>query len=1036
MKILSVEICNIQSLRGKHIIDFTQESLKNAGIILVTGDTGAGKSTIFNSILLALYSATKEHSQNVAEKVVSTDENEAYVRVDFEVSGNKFTAKWHAKKNKKGKFETETWLIDYQDSSKSLVQKNTTEKARKAIQDIIKLEFEQFTRSVMLAQGEFDKFLKSKETEKTAILEKLTNGEIYNKIAENVYERHKTEEQKLKNLQNDLQRLACLSEEEVKNLIEKQEKLKNANKSIKEKLENLDEQIRLAENIKKIENEIEKLKSEEQRQLAYQAEIQKKRDLCQWHEKTTPLHAQWDTLKKLLSKTTEKEKEIQKIEVQIVESAKQLENFKNQLLQAQEKQKEFLQQQEKIEKIISEQIQPLQQKLQILETQKQEKQKFIEDNQKKLQQHTNKLSNKWSASRSLEENQQRIESGKNNLQKIEQFLRQNQETALSAQFNKAQEILLILQSLQEKQNNLQTIQEDLEKTQIKYQETSQELQKLKVDIQETENQISFYQEKVAFEEKIVSLEEYRKKLKPNEPCPLCGSLHHPYAENLPVTNISESEKKLKEAKERLKNLQEKAQKNQSEFLQSQISNLESQIQKLQENIEQEIQRLPLKDFSLNNLAKIIENHKQQQKLLETRLAEVCQKREEKELIQYEIFALEAEYEILDKNAYIQDLQEEIKENQTSIYSKIDECRKLLPDIPFESVDDLIKKLKATHQRFEKNIEEIKNNCRDIEDKITTIKAQSKQIASDLEKEKNEKNQIETQLQQSIEELDLKSIEELETKILPVETFQEYQKEIANYEIHLHRIQSLLRDREEKLQEIKREFANEIDSEKLKQEKESLENQQAENQKELGSIQEKLANNQKNQQEYNRLQNEIEKQSKYLRHWEKLKKILAEPKDRFARIAQSITLEHLIKRANVHLQKLSERYQLQRLNEDNKKSLDLCIVDRFQANNVREVSTLSGGETFLVSLALALGLSDMASKNIEIGMLFIDEGFGTLDANTLDIALNVLETLQNEGKTIVIISHLAEIKERIHTKISVEKTGKGDSKIVIPSASFT
>lgn len=154
--------------------------------------------------------------------------------------------------------------------------------------------------------------------------------------------------------------------------------------------------------------------------------------------------------------------------------------------------------------------------------------------------------------------------------------------------------------------------------------------------------------------------------------------------------------------------------------------------------------------------------------------------------------------------------------------------------------------------------------------------------------------------------------------------------------------------------------------------------------------------------------------------------------RFSRFAQGLTLSRLTVLANRHLLKLSDRYQILKTED---KDLDLQIVDRYQADVIRPMSTLSGGESFLVSLSLALGLSDLASKKVQINSLFIDEGFGTLDAETLDTAITALENLQSNGKSIGIISHVEALKERINTQIRLEKMPGGSSLIRITSGGF-
>jgi len=148
--------------------------------------------------------------------------------------------------------------------------------------------------------------------------------------------------------------------------------------------------------------------------------------------------------------------------------------------------------------------------------------------------------------------------------------------------------------------------------------------------------------------------------------------------------------------------------------------------------------------------------------------------------------------------------------------------------------------------------------------------------------------------------------------------------------------------------------------------------------------------------------------------------------KFRRFAQGLTLEHLVYLANQQLQRLHGRYQLQRQSSD---SLALEVLDTWQADTVRDTKTLSGGESFLVSLALALALSDLVSAKTSIDSLFLDEGFGTLDNDTLEIALDALDNLNASGKMIGVISHVDALKERISAQIKVKKrSGLGISEL--------
>lgn len=163
-------------------------------------------------------------------------------------------------------------------------------------------------------------------------------------------------------------------------------------------------------------------------------------------------------------------------------------------------------------------------------------------------------------------------------------------------------------------------------------------------------------------------------------------------------------------------------------------------------------------------------------------------------------------------------------------------------------------------------------------------------------------------------------------------------------------------------------------------------------------------------------------------WGRLKELIGSADGaKFSRFAQSLTLRQLIGLANEHLKMLAERYRLMAAEGD---ELDLRIVDLYQASVDRPMESLSGGESFLASLALALGLSELASRHHPIDSLFIDEGFGTLDSETLEIALSALENLRSRGKTIGLISHVELLKDRLTTQVRVVRGSGGTSQIEV------
>ena len=177
-----------------------------------------------------------------------------------------------------------------------------------------------------------------------------------------------------------------------------------------------------------------------------------------------------------------------------------------------------------------------------------------------------------------------------------------------------------------------------------------------------------------------------------------------------------------------------------------------------------------------------------------------------------------------------------------------------------------------------------------------------------------------------------------------------------------------------------------------------------------------------------LKAELDSQRDRWEQWESLNELIGSKNGaKFRTFAQSLTLEALLAHSNRHLEDFAKRYALQRVPGSD---LELQIIDRDMADDVRSVHSLSGGESFLVSLALALGLASLSSNKTQVESLFIDEGFGSLDPETLDIAIASLDTLQALGRKVGVISHVPILVERIGAKVVVEKQGGGRSSVLI------
>jgi exonuclease SbcC len=183
----------------------------------------------------------------------------------------------------------------------------------------------------------------------------------------------------------------------------------------------------------------------------------------------------------------------------------------------------------------------------------------------------------------------------------------------------------------------------------------------------------------------------------------------------------------------------------------------------------------------------------------------------------------------------------------------------------------------------------------------------------------------------------------------------------------------------------------------------------------------------NKQRIGQLLQDIERQLQVVDNWAKLNEIIGSADGKkFRQIAQEYTLDVLLSYANVHMEVLSKRYVLQRIPN----SLGLQVLDQDMGDEVRTVYSLSGGESFLVSLALALGLASLSSSRMKVESLFIDEGFGSLDPATLNIAMDALERLHNQGRKVGVISHVQEMTERIPVQIRVSKQQSGKSAVEV------
>lgn len=324
------------------------------------------------------------------------------------------------------------------------------------------------------------------------------------------------------------------------------------------------------------------------------------------------------------------------------------------------------------------------------------------------------------------------------------------------------------------------------------------------------------------------------------------------------------------------------------------------------------------------------------------------------------------------------------------------------------------------------LQDVRNRRIEMETTCKNLQPQLQQTENDLNKTLEKVAALRDELERAASEDGFAHLEALKQALLESETVQRIEARKTELSESGHRIRGAMEKTLAQVEELRARALSEKSADELNEEYQKIQQELVTQNQAIGALNNQLEAARNNAQQAQILIEKLNEQMQEYQRWEELDKLIGSSDGKAFRVfAQGLTLQQLTQLANRHLEQLSGRYQLKRRSWE---KLELEILDTFQADHRRSVKTLSGGESFLVSLALALALSDMAGQNTSIQSLFIDEGFGTLDENSLDIALNTLENLQGSGKTIGIISHVKELKERVGVQIFVRKGGNGFSTI--------
>lgn len=953
MKILAIRLKNLTSIEGTVEVDFMAEPLHSAGIFAISGPTGAGKSTLLDALCLALYDkaprfASSVENVNLADvgdnqinqsdvrNLLRRGTSDGYAEVDFlGIDGRRYRSRWSVRRTRNkinGSLQPQTLEVKELDTEKEF--QGTKKELLIQLVELVGLTYEQFTRTVLLAQNDFATFLKSKGAAKAELLEKLTGTGVYSRISQEVYARNKAAQEEVTLIQNRMNVIELMPEEELLAL-QKEKELSTEKRTAGIKLlAEQNEQLNVVRSLKIQEELWKKKQREEQEEQAREKVLQGA--LASQEEGLVHFKAQWEAIQPDLKKARQLDVQIQSQQSSYIQS--------QQILQAANRQ---VAEQEQKMRVAAEQLQVSYSSL-------------------------NRLLSHVGIEEALQ------------LEQVEEILRQ-EESKLAAATSTNEERLLRLNSfgyplLAEEQVKLQkelTRQQNIRQLTETQTKAKTEIERLEKEVANCLKQLTEQETALKVTQRLYEnarmavgkdVKALRRQLQEGEACPVCGSTAHPYHQEQEVVDT------------------------------------------LFRSIEQEYNVASTNYQQMNNRSIALQRDLAHQKTVDGQIGE--------QLATLYKAGIEAGNE------------EQIQHRLAELAERILEYRNLYAE--WQRGDEEIKKMRAHCEALRENV----SLCRLVMQKVSSAKEQLVILQNAASAELKRFEVIEKALnvlrQERSQLLKGKSADEAEAVVAKREkelnlALEKARKEVEAVHNRLSGLQGEMKQIALAIGELQEQYKK-IESPELlpeiikKQQEENLNVERA-----LSTMEARLLQQAKNKQTVEQIAKELAEKQTVAERWAKLNKLIGSADGaKFKVIAQSYTLNLLLLHANQHLSYLSKRYKLQQVPD----TLALQVIDCDMCDEIRTVYSLSGGESFLISLALALGLSSLSSNNLKVESLFIDEGFGSLDAESLRTAMEALEQLQMQGRKIGVISHVQEMSERISVQVQVHKKVNGKSVLTV------
>ena len=1032
MKILKIEFENINSLAGEWCIDFTDPSYRELdhSLFVISGKIGVGKSSILDAITLGLYGATPRqgliYNGGEGNAVMTSGRGNCYARVTYHCSKGTFVSEWsqrRARDKADGTLQTahgRIWAVN--DPENPVFEGNTGRNGEmgKANAENIQLDYSEFCRSVMLAQGEFSRFLTSDERERADILEKLNGTERFRRIGAKVGE-HRSQANKAKEI-------AQAAFNTLANSMPKAEDVAN------------DEAL-LAEVAEK-----------EKVLTAQKAEFEAK---IAWRNSMDSCTKNLQKAEEELAQATQEKNEFSGSEARLAnaEKAKACTSIHTELQSLRKHESDDKAEQARLNGLLPDATDKLSKSKEakvLAEKAKAEAEQFIAENEalwneiRKLDQDVKNAINvkaeaetrKSNAEKALAKAEDHLEGAKKEIILLEpqvNTLKQTQEANA-----KDAELAGIIPQSATLIANIRRFDKDIADGENAKNVAAKDLKKAEDSLKDanTLKQELLEQQNELFRNDVLALANViQNHLEEGKACPVCGSTEHPactHAGNTPVdeSGVSSTAEKIRELNKKLQDVDAKL--GQCETAKSRAltagnaasENIESLTCRKNETIK-EVTALwkAWAEFDFGNADSILADLRTRLQKFEenkTKLEELSKKLE------------------LDRN------------NEARFGEAVQNAKDALAT-EVAAYDDAVRNLEAlrstrTEKFGDKDVEAVAKEATDRKNSAETAYNAADKSFREAENENNELNTQIKLLQESL----VKTAANIETAAanfkhaieakgfadeaaflaatLPEQEFTKLQTEKQRIDNAIASAKGKQQAATEDLKKLKSQRTDETPLQALLEGKAAAEKELGELQQKTGAARDRVESYKKNVARLRELQKDLEEKTAESIRWNTMGDWFGKKEgEDFAAFVQGLTFKSLLKLANEHLQMVKDRFRL--VADGN---LGFKVNDS-ELGVDRKTTNLSGGEKFLVSLSLALGIADFASRNVRVESLFMDEGFGTLDEATLDVVMNCLKSQQRQGKMLGVITHVDSVVNSINQNIKVEHIpgGNGLSKIMGP-----